>query len=418
MRILWLCNLVIPQVCEVLGLECSPFGGWMTGLADELDSNEDIELVVCAPMQIGSERLECRWGKKSLFYGFYSVLPNNHEEVKKRFSSILTEVCPDIVHIFGTEYEHSAIMVDVFNNPKRTVIHLQGLISECAKVYSAFLPTNVIKRKTLFDLFFHTDIISGQKEFYRRGEIEKNTLLHVGHVMGRTDWDNLHTLQINPKLTYHYVQELMRKPFYEGEWKYDGCKKHTIFISQGAYPLKGIHFAIGALKKVKEQFPDVQMRVSGPNIISRKTLKGVLCETSYSRYIRKLIRKNGLNDNIAFVGMLSAEGMKNELLRCNVFVSPSCIENSSNSIGEAMMLGVPSIVSDVGGTKSIVDGIAGIDMYEVTDVEDLARKIKNVFDQENKLDCCAITESLSARSRYDEERVVSDLLRAYEKICS
>ena len=46
--------------------------------------------------------------------------------------------------------------------------------------------------------------------------------------------------------------------------------------------------------------------------------------------------------------------MKERFLKSNVFVSPSTIENSPNSLGEAMLLGIPCISSDVGGVKNLL----------------------------------------------------------------
>ena len=56
-----------------------------------------------------------------------------------------------------------------------------------------------------------------------------------------------------------------------------------------------------------------------------------------------------MEDKIEFLGRLSAEGMKQAYLDANVFVMPSTIENSPNSLGEAMLLGVPCVAADVGG---------------------------------------------------------------------
>ena len=47
--------------------------------------------------------------------------------------------------------------------------------------------------------------------------------------------------------------------------------------------------------------------------------------------------------------------MCEQYLKANVFVLPSAIENSPNSLGEAMMLGTPTVVSDVGGVKNMID---------------------------------------------------------------
>ena len=55
-----------------------------------------------------------------------------------------------------------------------------------------------------------------------------------------------------------------------------------------------------------------------------------------------------------FLGFLSEEKMAERFLKSNVFVSPSSIENSPNSVGEAMLLGVPTVSSDVGGVKNML----------------------------------------------------------------
>ena len=41
-------------------------------------------------------------------------------------------------------------------------------------------------------------------------------------------------------------------------------------------------------------------------------------------------------------------------MEANVFISPSTIENSPNSVGEAMLLGVPIVSSNVGGVADLL----------------------------------------------------------------
>ena len=72
-------------------------------------------------------------------------------------------------------------------------------------------------------------------------------------------------------------------------------------------------------------------------------------------YLQKLIKKHSLSDKITFLGALNETQMRDRLLKSNVFLLCSSIENSSNSLGEAMILGVPCVSSDVGGIKSLIN---------------------------------------------------------------
>ena len=36
MRVLWLCNIVLPELCEEIGLRKTNIGGWITGMWQEL----------------------------------------------------------------------------------------------------------------------------------------------------------------------------------------------------------------------------------------------------------------------------------------------------------------------------------------------------------------------------------------------
>ena len=55
MRILWLCNVIIPKVAVKLGESAGTGGGWITGLSDVFDKREDIELGLVAPYLSGKE---------------------------------------------------------------------------------------------------------------------------------------------------------------------------------------------------------------------------------------------------------------------------------------------------------------------------------------------------------------------------
>lgn len=96
-------------------------------------------------------------------------------------------------------------------------------------------------------------------------------------------------------------------------------------------------------------------------------------------------------------------------LRSNVFICPSSIENSPNSLGEAQLLGMPYIASFVGGIPEIVNWNPSI-LYRFEEYEILAQKICKIFEnKDNFTDMCDLT-------RYDANINCSTLLGIYDEI--
>lgn len=63
------------------------------------------------------------------------------------------------------------------------------------------------------------------------------------------------------------MNETLRPEFYEGRWDLNGVEPHSIFISQGDYPLKGFHFVLQAMPKILKEYPDAKLYVAGKSII-------------------------------------------------------------------------------------------------------------------------------------------------------
>jgi glycosyltransferase involved in cell wall biosynthesis len=216
------------------------------------------------------------------------------------------------------------------------------------------LPLKVQSRFTFRDIVKLDNLKQQQRKFVKRGQLEIEALQKVKYVIGRTTWDKACTSQINPNAQYYLCNETLRDEFYKHCWDINRCEKHSIFVSQGSYPLKGLHFMLEAMPLVLKQFPDTKLYVGGQEIIKSNNIKDKLKISSYSKYIKELIRKNHLEKHIEFTGLLNEKKMCERYLQSNVFVSPSSIENSPNSLGEAMILGVPCVASYVGGVSDML----------------------------------------------------------------
>ena len=416
--IVWITNYLLPEaVSQLEGTgEIKGTGGWILALSDALSSHPEIKISIVAisPLVKSMTRIQ---GKRNTYYAIPvgkgdSQYNRDYEMAYRRISA---EVKPDVVHIHGTEYPHSLAALNAFG-VERTIVTIQGLVSVCAPYYLAGLTRGELLRSLSFRDVIRGTVISEQRDMKRRGEDEIKLIQKVCYIGGRTSWDRENVWSINPDANYYHCGEVLRNEFYSGEWSFETCRPHSIFLSQASYPIKGLHKVLEALPIIKRQFPDVQLRVAGSDITYKNTtLMDRLRITTYGRIIKKMIKQKHLSENVSFIGPLNAEEMKREYMNANVFVCPSAIENSPNSLGEAQVLGVPCVASYVGGVMDMMKGDEK-KLYRFEETGMLAAKICQVFEQEGGIDTSAMRTV--ARNRHDLKRVTAELLGVYKEIVS
>lgn len=365
-----------------MGLKPSDKEGWVIGAAQALAESKEQELGMAFP--VPRDRDGFRLSEQgNEYFGFFEDTghPERYDPLlPDRLRVIVDEFKPDIVHIFGTEYPHTLAMTRVFkDDPGRVLIGLQGIVDACAKFYYAGIPERVIRRVTFRDLI-RRDTLKGQKnKFELRAANEISALKAAANVTGRTAFDREYATSVNPKLRYFHMNETLRRDFYDLPSEGTVKEPFSIFISQGNYPLKGAHFMLEALHLIKAEFPSARLYIAGDNITKHSSFKERIKLSSYGKYLLELIDRYDLKDCVVFTGSLNAADFKARLLRSSVYVCPSVIENSPNSLGEAMLLKVPSVAAKVGGIPSIFDdGRDGI-LYPYDDVNALKEAVCRIF---------------------------------------
>lgn len=415
--ILWITNMMPGFVANRLGISGTNKEGWIEGAAGRICQEEDIKLVVAFPYRENGKLHYS--GTDMEFYGF--IEDTNHPEIYdealvQNIGNILDNVNPDVIHIFGTEFPHTKAVMNIEKWRDKALIHIQGVMGECAKVYSGNIPDKVLKRKTFRDIL-KKDSIESQIEKYRlRAENERAALLNAKHILGRTEFDRNYVEVLNDKVIYHHVNETLRSSFYNAQWDISKCNRHELFLSQGNYPLKGAHKVIEAVALLKEKYNDIKLYIAGDKITAYKTIKDKIKISSYGRYLYDLVKINNLSENVIFTGTLTEEEMLKRFMSAEVFITASFVENSPNSLGEAMLMGMATISSNVGGIPSLVqDGEESL-LYSPDDEKNLAKLIDQVFsDDELKL-------SLGRKARkralvtHDKESNYEALLEAYNSI--
>ena len=339
-------------------------------------------------------------------------------ELEARFREEIRSFQPDVIHSWGIEYHHALAMVNAAAAEgmlDHTVASIQGLCRFLAEHYTDGIPRKVQKSTTFRDFLRKDNILQQQEKFALRGQLETQALQKLRHVIGRTDWDRNCVLSVNPGLQYHFCNETLREDFYEGRWNYENCRKHRIFASSCAYPIKGFHYLLEAFGEVAAVYPDATLSVTGRSFLPQG-LKENLRMGSYEKYLASLVRKYRLEDKICFLGDLSAGQMRQAFLDANVFALTSTLENSPNSLGEAMLLGVPSVAADVGGVCNLLTHETEGFIYESGDTEALAEKIMSLFAMEGDAAVLGEAARSHAEKTHAPDRNLRELINIYNAI--
>ena len=321
-------------------------GGWISSLEEQIRNKEEVELAVAFFYNDKAFKIE----KEGVVY--YPIRRNNSfvsrflrffffkkEDTKdlELLRKVVDDFQPDLIHFWGTETSYG-LVASYKQIP--FVFHLQGLMYP---YINAWVPPNY----SLFD-YFISQGLSPIKVLLRiraylfnkhaaKREIE--ILKKAQAIMGRTEWDKAYSSLYAPQAKYFYCQEILRDIFYKKEERILG--KKPIIVSTLSGPLyKGHDMVLKTANVLRESgLTDFEWRVFGVDNL---------------RFAEKKTKIKSNNVNVKACGVVSAETLKQELLQCTAYVHTSYIDNSPNSVCEALLVGVPVVAMNVGGVSSIV----------------------------------------------------------------
>ena len=393
--------------------------GWMISLEDHIKNNPDIDLHVAFLSDVENEAF-CFEGVH--YYPiFHSKSKNPVKRVLERKASlskidarllpamlkIVEESKPDLIHIHGTEERFGLIAKHISGIP--VVYSIQGLLAPYAEKYFSGMPDkDIFWHESLYDKVKLVSYRNEYENFCKRAEREKAFLKDAEYILGRTFWDEYVTGLLNPERKYYVVDEILRCPFYNLRWDKqrftEGRIKIVSTISGGIY--KGYEVVLKTASLLK--------RYSG--IGFEWSIAGYDGQDKWIKIAEKLTNIKSKEVNVVLKGLLDAPELSELLVDSDLYLQVSHIENSPNSVCEAMLVGMPVIASFSGGTASLLDnGLEGIlvqdgDPYVLAGaVVELSKR----FDLAKKYGENARRRALA---RHNRERISSCLADVYNKI--
>lgn len=416
MKVLWTVNLIPAAVSVKLGKTSEVLGGWVESMAAKLSENNDIELGIVCKCE---ENLNfCEVIDGITYFSLYYTSSTSLSELESKCNEIVTKFNPDIVNIEGTEFLHArAMQLSAKNHNIPAVVSLQGILNGQYAYQCGQLPVDdMMFSKSLTNIFSAWIMHLRKTRWYKpRMKPEKEIIENADYILGRTTWDRAHSYAINPNAKYYPCSRILRAPFYEEKWSLEKTERHSIYVGNGYNALKGAHFVVMALPYLIREYPDVKVYIAGYKPFQENDKRSIL-KKGYAAYLKKLIYDLGVQDHIEFTGPLKAPQVAQMLSKVNAYVLCSTIENSPNTLGEAMMVGTPCVSAYVGGVSDMAEDGKEALFYRNDDPKLLAWNLKRIFDSDELALALSEAGKKKARITHDPERNAQLLIDAYTDV--
>lgn len=391
---------------------------WIDSLLDEFVNQKSIMVALAVPVD---EKLLKKDQNKGLkLYGLPNPIEKNiFRKIYRNFNHIperddinyyavqvINDFNPDIIQIFGSENPFGLLIPEL---TKPVIIYIQGFLSVCkGKWYSGISKWEQFRYARLWDLLRMTGCYNEYYTFSKRAEREVQIVRNCCYFIGRTEFDKRIVSFLSPHSEYYHCNELIRSNFFKNKWDLQlGKTIKCISILKGT-TYKGIELVLQTFMILRKQ----------SSLLFEVKICGVSKEEEIVRIISRKFNIDFDSLNIRFLGKLDCDDLIEQLCKSNIYINPSHIENSPNSVCEAMLLGMPVISTNVGGITSLItDSVDGILVQEGEPYSMAAAimELVNNYDLAKSLGCKARERSIQ---RHDPKRVLEELLKIYSEILS
>ncbi len=409
MKILWFTNT--PSLAEEKLSNKPVGGGWIKSLEKRIKNKDDIHLGIVfyyndnIPPFVYNDTsyFPIVIEEKGIIFNFIKRLKGEDSSEKdiSRFIKIVDDFKPDIIHVFGTEGPFGLITNHIKDIP--IVISIQGNITVYKYKYYSGITRDDVKRFTsLKNRVLLKNANTGYRYFLKKAVREQQILAKTKNVIGRTDWDRRITEILSPGRNYFHNDEILRDSFYQNEWQGKFSAKFELFTINDINLYKGIEVILYTAHLLDQYGLSYRWQIAGINNADE-----VIALALKSLKITQ-------PKNIVFLGKINEKELVNKLLTSHLYIMPSHIENSPNSLCEAMILGLPCIATDAGGTSSLltnkVDGL----LIQDGDPWSLAGSILEMYFDYDKALLYGKNARKKAKGRHDPEKIVNDLIEIYK----
>lgn len=329
-------------------------------------------------------------------------------------SNIIESEKPDLIHIWGTEWFWASIYKQGYIR-KKAILDVQGLLYTIPNFFYGGLSFRErIKTIHAKEVILPWRMLAYKKRVIEiQGKSEFANIKTFPNIAYQSEWTKNHVQFVNPSARLFATKLMLREAFFKSSpWHYHSNIDSPVLFSfcSSAEPYKGMHVMIKIAEVLKNKYSKLRIRLAG-NLCVGKILKD-----GYSIFLKKLIKKSGLEENVTFLGPLDANQLVNELQNANACVVTSFVETYCLAFAESMMVGCPTVCSFAGAMPELAEHGKEAFFYSPTDYVQAASYVDKIIEDPE----LAAKLSYNARKRRfienDKQKVIERQLEIYETI--
>lgn len=417
MRILWFSNT--PSLAAKMVSKNTAGGSWIESLEKELTTFSNIELgiafkkLVDTPKEIAVEGSNTRYfmvpqypiSKIGQWSSRFFAKPFSKKSLP-HYLKVVEDFKPDVILFFGTEFDYPLIIPEI-NVP--SIIWFQGNLTVYNEMYENGIQiSNTFRFESIKRLLKSYTMHHEHNLFLRAVEREKKIFSFTENFIGRTAWDRRVVRIMAPHAKYFHSEEALREPFWNHKWSGNKNEdKHIVTTVIRGLLYKGletIYKTAILLEATLEK--DFEWHVIG------------ITEGSVYVNTAKKVAKydDSIRSNVKLLGSKFGDELVEKLTNADVYVHPSHIENSSNAVQEAMLLGMPIVATNVGGTPSLfTDNKEGL-LVQSKDPYAMAGAILELLESPQKAKTMGNNARTLGLKRNDNKEICKALLETFSTV--
>jgi glycosyltransferase involved in cell wall biosynthesis len=338
----------------------------------------DLQVVHCHS-DIAEDRL-VRAGSVTVHYMAMPrqrLLPNLVTSVW-RVRRLLRTLAPDVVHAHVGQYAWAAVTARY-----PTVYTIHGVLAREREVYSA----------TLYDRLRYGLLAHYESRALPRVDRLVAISPHVREAYARVR--NARWVHIDNPVPQAFF-DLQRRP-----------EPGRLLFAGSITEIKDLLTLLRAVERVRAAWPTVHLRIAG-----RST------SAAYEQQVRAYVAEHGLEDNVAFLGLVDRTQLLDEYARCGALVLSSLQENAPMAVIEAMAAGAPVVSTRAGGVPDLVrDGETGL-LAPVGDAAALSAHLAALLRDPALGERLGANGRALARSRFHSNAIAAAYYALYQQVAA